>query len=121
MIELKNVGGKDRTFRCNQGAMDVYFQRINYNEVGASAIYATFYAGLIGDAIYRGEQVDFTYGDVVDWVEGIYEDGRKEDIEKVCNVFAEANAYKTRLAELVNRIKDVDEVKKKKPLKVKSS
>ena len=121
MIELKNVGGKDRTFRCNQGAMDVYFQRINYNEVGASAIYATFYSGLIGDAIYRGEQVDFTYGDVVDWVEEIYADGRQEDIKKVCDVFAEANAYKTRLAELVSKIKDVEEVKKKKPLKVKSS
>ena len=121
MIEIKNVGGKDRTFRCNQGAMDVYFQRINYNEIGASAIYATFYAGLIGDAIYRGEQVDFTYGEVVDWVEAIYEAGRKEDIQKVCEVFADANAYKTRLAELVGKIQDNEEVKKKKPLKVKSS
>jgi len=116
-----HIGGRDRGLKFNQGAVDVYFQKLNYSELGASAIYATFYAGLIGNCIVKGEQADFDFEQVCEWVDELYEQGKKEEIERVCAVFADANSYKQRLAEITDRIRtmgatDSDEEKKKEVL-----
>jgi len=54
-------------------------------------------------------------------VDELYEQGKKDDIERVCAVFADANSYKQRLAEITDRIRtmgatDSDEEKKKEVL-----
>lgn len=109
-IQVKNFGGADRGLKFNNGAMDVYFQRINYVEVGASAIYAAFYAGLIGNDIAKGVQSDYTPEQVSEWVDELYEQNREQEIEAVCNMLAETNVYKKRLEDLKEKIRALQEV-----------
>lgn len=110
------IGGKLRGLKFNQGAVDIYLTKLNYTEVGASTIYAAFYAGLMGNVIAKGEQSDFTYEEVTEWVDDIYENGKEEIIKQVDSVFTETNAYKKRLEELTAKVKElqgeVEDVKK---------
>lgn len=119
-IQVKDLGGKDRGLKFNQGACDIFYQRINHEEVNASSIYATFYAGLIGNCIVKGEQADFNMEDVCEWVDQMYEGGRKEEIAKVCDAFAETTAYKTRLLELQERIRSLQPTEETEPAKKKA-
>ena len=109
MYILKNFGGKDRVIRCNQGAMDVYWGRINFTELGASVAYACLYSGLIGECLHTGTEADFKYSDVVEWADELTENGRHAEIKEACDVFTEATAYKHRIKTIAERIESLNE------------
>lgn len=110
-----DIGGKLRGLKFNQLSLEVYTKNVNYEQPNASAIYATFYAGLIGNCYVKKEEPDFTFEQVTDWVDEV----GKNDIEKVCNLWAETNIYKEWLKEFNERIDEALGNDKKPKKKVK--
>lgn len=107
-IQVKDFGGKDRGLKFNQMAMEVFCKHIDMNAITASSAYATFYGGLIGNCYAKKEEVDFTFEQVVDWVDALYDRNRKEDIEAVDKCFSETQAYKRLLTELEDQKKKME-------------
>ena len=112
-----NIGGKDRGLKFNQLSLEVYTKHIDYNNaVVTSTIYATFYAGLIGNCYVKKEEPDFTFEDVTNWVDEIFDSGRKDEIEKVCDAWAETYVYKEWIKEFQDKLHAIlnpDQPKKK--------
>jgi hypothetical protein len=92
------IGGKLRGLKFNQLALEVYNKNIDFERPMASAIYATFYAGLLGNCYVKREEPDFTFEQVTDWVDEIFSE-KKDEIEKVCKVWEDTNVYKDWLKE----------------------
>lgn len=112
-----NIGGKDRGLKFNQVALEVYSKHIDLqNAVNTSTIYATFYAGLVGNCYVKNEEVDFTFEDVTDWVDELYSKGKKE-IEAVCKLWAETTVYREWLKEFKERVRAILEPAEKKTKK----
>ncbi len=115
---IKDVGGKDRDFAFNMAAVDEYWRRLVFGAIEASAIYASFYAGLIGSAVIKAglagacivkcEQMDFDYTQSCKWVDELYKTGRKNEIKIVCDRFAETDEYKMVLAEKLETLKELE-------------
>jgi hypothetical protein len=118
-IQLE-IGGKLRGLKFNQLSLEVYTKNLNYgNAINASTIYATFYAGLVANCYVKQEEPDFTFEDVTNWVDELYEQGRKKDIEKVCNCWAETHTYREWLEEFKEKLRSILEPEKKTKKKAK--
>ena len=87
-----NIGGKDRGLKFNQMSLEIFSANIDMSAPKASSIYATFYAGLVGNCYAKRDEPDFTFEDVVNWVDELYEKDKKT-IEKVCNAWEETNDF----------------------------
>lgn len=113
------IGGKLRGLKFNQLSLQVYTENVSHEQANSSAIYATFYAGLVGNCYVKKEEVDFSFENVTDWVDDLYEQGRKKEIENVCNIWAETHVYKQWLKEFKERLSAIlePEVKDKKKVK----
>lgn len=112
-----NIGGKDRGLKFNQMALEVFTKNLDENAVKSSTIYATFYAGLVGNCYAKREEPDFTFEDVVDWVDELYETD-KEAIVKVCNAWEETNVFREWLKEFQEKVSTIlGEKKTKKKVK----
>lgn len=108
------MGGKVRGLKFNQLSLEVFSKKIDYvNAAVNSTIYATFYAGLLGNCYVKGEEAYFTFEQVTDWVDELYENNKKAEIERVCKVWAETNVYRTWLKEFQDRLRAVLEPEKK--------
>lgn len=107
-----NIGGKDRGLKFNQLALEEYTKNVGLST--ATAIYATFYAGLMGNCYVKQEDPDFTFEQVCDWVDKMLEDKRKDEIEKVCALWAETNVYREWLKEFQDRLRALTGEKKSK-------
>ncbi len=59
------LGGKKRGLKFNQISLEVFTKNINAEALESSAVYATFYAGLIGNTVAKREEQDYTFEDVV--------------------------------------------------------
>ena len=112
------IGGKLRGLKFNQLALEVYNENIDYERPMASAVYATFYAGLLGNCYVKKVEPDFTFEQVTDWVDEIFTVDKKE-IEKVCKVWEETNVYKDWLREWDEKLALLMEPDKKPKKKVK--
>lgn len=113
-----NIGGKDRGLKFNQMALEVFNKNIDDKAPMSSSIYATFYAGLVGNCYVKKEEPDFTFEDVTDWVDELSETDKKKIIE-VCKCFEETSFYKTWLKEFQDRINSILGTEKKNKKKVK--
>ena len=98
-------GGKDQGFKFNQIAIEIFTSNINYEAIDTSSIYAIFFAGLSGNYYAKRKEVDFTFEQVCDWVDEL----ERALIVKVCNVFAESNAYKEWFKEFSSKIRQLSE------------
>lgn len=114
-----NIGGKDRGLKFNQLSLETYTKCVDFERANSSTIYATFYAGLTGNCYVKREEPDFTFEDVTDWVDELYSEGRKKEIEKVCEVWAETNVYKEWLKEFQDKVATILQPEKKTKKKVK--
>lgn len=113
----ETIGGKERGLKFNQLSLEVFTKNIDENAIKASSIYATFYAGLVGNCYAKREEPDFTFENVVDWVDELYETD-KTVIERVCNAWEETNVFREWLKEFQDRINTVlGETKSKKKVK----
>lgn len=104
------IGGQQRGLKFNNAAVDCYWQKVNFNEAETSSIYATFYAGLIGNDIAKGVQhSEFKYEEVTDWVDELSLQDHNP-IKQVCDLFAETAFYKKRLENIQEKVRSLSEV-----------
>ena len=109
------IGGKLRGLKFNQLSLEEYTKNVGTGT--ATAIYATFYAGLVGNCYVKQEEPDFTFEDVTNWVDEIYEKGRKADIEKVCKLWTDTYVYREWLKEFKEKLRAILDGEGKKKVK----
>lgn len=108
-----NIGGKDRGLKFNQMSMEVFTKNLDESAPKASSIYATFYAGLLGNCYVKKEEPDFTFEDVTNWVDELYETD-KETIIKVCDAWEKTNIFREWLKEFEDKVNTILGEKKSK-------
>lgn len=92
-----------RGLKFNQLAVELYTKKTDWvNHTDASEVYATFYAGLMGNCSAKETEPDFTYEDVQDWVDDLSVDTKKE----VMKVFEESKKFKEWLVRVKDRLAD---------------
>ena len=108
-----NLGGKERGLKFNQLAIEVIGLH-NNSGTNTGFIYAMFYGGLKGNSFVKGEEPDYTFEDVCDWVDGL--ENKEGVIALVTNAMSETQIWKS----LVKKGQEiVDEEEKKKVSKSK--
>ena len=112
------LGGKEQGLKFNQLSIEVFTSNINYEAIDTSSIYAIFFAGLTGNYYAKRKDIDFTFENVCDWVDELFENDRKK-IEEVCEVFAQTNAYKEWVQEFSKKVRLATEAKDPAVLKAK--
>ncbi len=117
------LGGKKRGLKFNQISLEVFTKNINAEALESSAVYATFFAGLIGNTVAKREEQDYTFEDVMEWVDVLYEQGKTDEIKKVCDLWAETHTWKDWLTQFQEKLRTVlkpdenkTDIKKKKPI-----
>lgn len=108
------IDGKLRGLKFNQLSIEIYAKNIDADAIETSSVYATFYAGLRGNSYAKKEEADYTFENVVDWVDGLYNAGKKDTIIEVSNCFAETQAFKDFLERLQKQVEEVKAPQKKK-------
>lgn len=106
-ILVKDLGGKDRGLKFNMGAVDVYWQNLNFTAFAAASIYVSFYAGLVGNDMVKGVESDYNLETVSEWVDKMYEQGRQDEIKEVCDLFANTRAYADRLEKIKQKLDEI--------------
>ncbi len=117
------LGGKKRGLKFNQISLEVFTKNINAEALESSAVYATFFAGLIGNTVAKREEQDYTFEDVMEWVDVLYEQGKTDEIKKVCDLWAETHTWKDWLVNFQEKLRAVlkpedtkTDIKKKKQI-----
>lgn len=110
---IKVIGGRERPFKFSQYALEIFSRYIDFDALNSSAIYACVYAGLMGACFSNDrEEPDFTFADVVEWIDKMYEDGEKETISEILKAWEQTFAYREWTKELNetlrNQIKPVE-------------
>lgn len=85
-----NIGGKLRGLKFNNYALHVMQSKIDPEAADLTAAYAMVYAGLRGNCYAKSEQPDFTFEDVIEWVDSI----ELSVSEQIAAAFQESEAYK---------------------------
>lgn len=126
-IEIE-LGGQLRRFKFDMFAVEFFEKEIagrilanpsiaeNPKLAERVSINCTIYAGLSSDYTLKSKQIDFTYEDIVDWVDKADEEGKYENVKKICDTYANTFEYKKWLKEFQDRIQTIlepDENKKK--------
>ena len=102
------IGGKLRGLKFNQGALIMFTQKVDFDNHAATANYAMIYAGLYSNCYVKQQDPDFTFEQVVDWVDEL----EKDVLDKVADVFSSTTAFQ----KLINLDGDGIDTKKK-PMK----
>ena len=92
-----NLGGQERGLKFNNYAIE----RLSEKMAGNSAIaftYAMFWGGLQGNSYAKEQDVDYSFEDVIDWVDAIPKDDKAAIIESVTKVLTESQNYKDLIA-----------------------
>jgi hypothetical protein len=92
-----NLGGQERGLKFNNYGIE----KLSEKMAGNSAIaftYAMFWGGLIGNSFAKEQDVDYTFSDVIDWVDAIPKDDKAAVIESVTKVLTESQNYKDLIA-----------------------
>ena len=103
------IGGKKRGLKFSQGTLILFQDSIkNYSEseIKAFASHQLVFAALKTNCIIKGDEVDFTFENVFDWVEQLHE----EELQKVLVAFNESQKFKV---DIPVEKKAEDEKKKK--------
>ena len=120
------IGGKDRGLKFNQFAAQEFSLNYTRHEKMAADnpdlffLYNIFYSGLAGNCKAKGEEIEFTIYDIVDWIDELYDNRKDEVIHKVVGVFKASRVWE----DMVQAVKQKAGDKKKesaKPIKKKSS
>lgn len=108
------IGGKIRGLKFNQMAVVILAQKADHQNFAATGNYAMIYGGLCANLYVKGEEKDFTFEEVCDWVDAL----PQETLTAVDNCLQEAESYK-RLIEKGQKEIVIDK-KKLKPIKPKA-
>lgn len=100
---IKNFGGKEeRGIKFNMLSLEKFEEKIPFTvrPENTKLIYATFWAGLCGYTTAKEQEQDYTYEDVQDWVDKLMLENRQDEIEAVCNAWAESDEFKYRIKQI---------------------
>jgi len=84
------IGGKLRGLKFNQMAAVIIGQKVDIDNYQATAGYAMIWVGLKANCYVKGEEADFTFEQVCDWVDEV----PQEVLLKVITAFQETQLYK---------------------------
>src|SRR5688572_7613892 len=56
-------------------------------------LYNIFHSGLSGNCKAKGEEIDFTFFDVINWVDDLYDSRNEKTIQAVVNVFKSSRLW----------------------------
>lgn len=118
-IEIE-IGGKSQVLTFNKMAVNIFL--LTLAEKGnpvAISVYAMFYAGLCATCTVNGEKEDFSWKDVCNWLDELYDSGKEDDIKKVDAFFIESEAYKNFIKEHSPKLRSSIATEGKKKVKVK--
>lgn len=103
------LGGKSRGLKFNQIALETYIKHLKYEKEGAvaSAIFSTFYAGLIGNCYVKNEEPDFDFETVTDWVQELFDTGKQKEIEQVCKLWEGTLCYQNWLKAFQEKLRTI--------------
>ena len=102
-IQVK-LGGNDQGLKFNQLSIELFTENVNYEAVDTSSVYEIFFAGLMGNYYAKRKEVDFTFENVCDWVDELYQN-EPAKVTEVCEVFASTNAYKQWIEQFKEKIR----------------
>jgi hypothetical protein len=93
------AGGKERSLKFNQFASQE--MSLNYTRHPKLAtdnpelffLYNIIYSGIVGGYKVTGEEIDFTFFDVINWVDDLYEQRQDKEIQNVIAVFKESRLW----------------------------
>lgn len=110
------IGGKVRGWKVNQMTIEIWSKRTSFESENASSTYAAVYAGLVSNCYVKGEEPDFTFENVCDWVEDLNTPNGLKVLEMIKKTFEESEAYIRVIEKLNEQLKATGEtgkVKKK--------
>lgn len=92
-----SLGGQERGLKFNNFGIEKLSEKMAGNSALAFT-YAMFWGGLQGNSYAKEQDVDYTFENVIDWVDAIPKGEKAKVIESVTNVLTEAQNYKDLIA-----------------------
>jgi len=87
------LGGKERSLKFNMRAMETFTEVKNQGIHIMSASVTLVYSGLIGWYYTKQIEVDFTFADVVDWVEELIFSNQQSVLSDIDKCFQGSKSY----------------------------
>lgn len=92
------IGGKLRGLKFNQTTFELFALNATFEDssiTNSTMMYATFYGALVSNVYAKRQEQDFTFENVVDWVDELDNVGGNEQIfQDVNDKLAELKGYK---------------------------
>lgn len=109
------IGGKLRGWKVNMQTIEMWSKGLNFEAFSSTSVYRAVYAGLVANCEAKGEEQDFTYDEVQNWVDDLNdtEEGLKS-LEEVKKAFEQSRSYVKLLEGLDAKLKTVTKEEKKK-------
>lgn len=86
------LGGKERPLKFNMRAMEAFAEVKSQGTREISASVTLVYSGLIGWYYANQIEVDFTFSDVIDWVEELIFSNQQNIVGEISKCFQESKA-----------------------------
>ena len=107
------LGDKPRGLKFNILALKLFNDTVDYNRFNETANYAMVYAGLYANCFVKREEPDFTFEDVVEWVDQL----SQKEVDDISLVMASLDAFKKMLPQSEEPAKEETAEEKKSELK----
>lgn len=92
-----SLGGQERGLKFNNYGIEKLSEKMAGNSALAFT-YAMFWGGLQGNSYAKEQDIDYTFENVIDWVDSIPKDEKVTIIESVTKVLTESQNYKDLIA-----------------------
>lgn len=89
-IKVLFPDGKERGLKFNNLAVGEFFKNIQWDRYNETANYAMVWAGLYGNSYAKREEPDYTFEQVMDWVDVM----EKYLMDEISEVLASTQKYK---------------------------
>lgn len=87
------IGGKERSLKFNMRAMEAFTEVKNQGTRIVSASVTLVYSGLIGWYYSQQLEPDFTFSDVIDWVEELIYNKQESVLTEIDKCFMDSRTY----------------------------
>jgi len=105
----------ERGLKFNNLAVSEFFKNVNWERYNDTANYAMVWAGLYGNSFAKREEPDYTFDNVMDWVDQM----DKKVLDDISTVLAETQKYKD-AAKVISDVMNDDTVTNETPDEKKS-
>lgn len=89
------LGGRERRLRFNFDTLDAFVEKVFAEKNAAiKSIYIICWGALISASKAKSEEIDYTFEDVIDWVDNLYNEGKGDELLKVDEIWLNTKVYK---------------------------